>query len=276
MTVHEPLIVRFGAFAISGYGIALASAVALAYFVGRRELQLRGENPDHADDVFLVALCGVVGAKLYEVVVSGASLTSRGGFSYLGGCLTALPALWLITRARGYPASRVMDTLAVSAAAAVPVARTGCWAIGDDYGMPWSSPFAVSFPMGSPPSTVAMFRDRFHVALPGAPGDVVSVHPTQLYEMVLGLAIFGAIWHHRGHEHGKGWLAGLFLALTGVERFAIEFLRAKSDRVLPYGFTIAQLVAVVLFVCGMLLMGWRSAKRGESGQSNKPGNLRRA
>jgi phosphatidylglycerol:prolipoprotein diacylglycerol transferase len=274
--VHEPLILSIGSIAVSGYGIALAAAVTLAYMVGRHDLRSRGENPDGADDLFLVAVCGVLGAKVYEVVVSGASLTGRGGFSYLGGCLTAFPALWAIASLRRYSPWRMCDTLALAAAAAVPVARTGCWAIGDDYGLPWASRFAVAFPHGAPPSTVGTFRDTFGVMLPGARDDVVTVHPTQLYEVILGIGILLVLLHYREHRHPAGWLGGVFLVLTGVERFAIEFLRAKTDRVLPFGFTIAQSVALLLVALGVWLMRIRSAKQVEATHPDEPRKLRPA
>jgi prolipoprotein diacylglyceryltransferase len=45
--------------------------------------------------------------------------------------------------------------------------------------------------------------------------------------------------------------------LAGVERFIVEFFRAKSDMVGPI--TSAQLVALVVTAVGILLITWRDA-----------------
>jgi phosphatidylglycerol:prolipoprotein diacylglycerol transferase len=55
-----------------------------------------------------------------------------------------------------------------------------------------------------------------------------------------------------------GWLFGLYLVFAGVERFLVEILRAKDDRLLG-PFTLAQLPSVLLVAVGVyLLKAWRS------------------
>ena len=44
-----------------------------------------------------------------------------------------------------------------------------------------------------------------------------------------------------------GWLFGLYLVFAGVERFLVEILRAKDDRLLG-PFTLAQLTSVIIVV----------------------------
>ncbi|MGI9091515.1 MAG: prolipoprotein diacylglyceryl transferase family protein, partial [Gemmatimonadaceae bacterium] len=133
--------------------------------------------------------------------------------------------------------------------------RTGCWAVGDDYGRPWNSPLAVAFPNGAPPSTVENMARMFHVQFPaGTPAlEVVSVYPTQLFEVALGFFMFLVLWRIRDHVHAEGWLFGAYCVLAGVERFIIEFFRAKDDRF--FGpFTSAQVVAVLFVVVGSTIM----------------------
>jgi phosphatidylglycerol:prolipoprotein diacylglycerol transferase len=81
----------------------------------------------------------------------------------------------------------------------------------------------------------------------------VSVHPTQLYETVLGFLMFAVLWRLRGHKHAEGWLFGLYCVLAGAERFLIEFFRAKDDRF--YGpFTAAQVIAIAIGLAGAVWM----------------------
>ena len=95
----------------------------------------------------------------------------------------------------------------------------------------------------------------FGINMPGRPsGEVVSVHPTQLYEVTLGFVMFLILWRYRDHKHAEGWLFGLYCVLAGIERFAIEFLRAKDDRILPVGLTLAQMFALLFAVAGVIVM----------------------
>src|SRR5207245_10670513 len=90
----------------------------------------------------------------------------------------------------------------------------------------------------------------FHLPAPpgSSPNQVLSVHPTQLYEVALGFVMFLILWRLRDHKHAEGWLFGLYCVLAGVERFMIEFLRAKDDRCLLGTFTGAQVIAVLFTI----------------------------
>jgi phosphatidylglycerol:prolipoprotein diacylglycerol transferase len=105
-----------------------------------------------------------------------------------------------------------------------------------------------------------MTRD-FGVQLPPMdPGTVVAVHPTQLYEVAMGLVMFGILWKLRKHRHREGWLFGGYLVLAGIERFIIEFFRAKDDR-LGIGLTTAQAIAIVAFAAGIAILFLRRGTR---------------
>jgi phosphatidylglycerol:prolipoprotein diacylglycerol transferase len=92
------------------------------------------------------------------------------------------------------------------------------------------------------------------------PGTVLSVYPTQLIEVVLGFVMFLILWRLRDHDHAEGWLFGVYMVLAGIERFAIEFLRAKDDRFFGI-FTTAQLIALAFVVGGVIWMNARKTVR---------------
>jgi phosphatidylglycerol:prolipoprotein diacylglycerol transferase len=81
---------------------------------------------------------------------------------------------------------------------------------------------------------------------------VVGVYPTQLLEVLLGFVMFLVLWRYRHHAHGAGWLFGLYCVLAGVERFLVEFFRAKGDIVGPL--TSAQWVAAAITAVGVFLL----------------------
>jgi len=259
--VHHPFAYDVGPLQITGFGIAVLLAFVVAQLVAQRELTRRGFDPDPVGDmIFAAVVGGLLGEKLYYVVILGNwdSLFDRGGFVFWGGLIGGALAVLAVVARKKYGVYRVMDVGGPSIAAAYAVGRTGCWAIGDDYGRPWNGFLAVAFPNGAPPSTAGIMARDFGVSVPPgiSPSTVLSVYPTQLLEVVLGIVMFLILWRLRDHRHAEGWLFGAYCVLAGVERFIVEFYRAKDDR-LTMGLTYAQIIALAFVVGGALWMAWR-------------------
>ena len=212
--------------------------------------------------IFGAVIGGLVGAKLYFVVGLGNwdALFARGGFVFWGGLAGGAIGVLLVAHFKKVPIWRTLEVGAPSLAAAYAVGRTGCWAVGDDYGRPWNGPLAVEFPQGAPPSTVGIMGREFGVSFPPGtdPNSVVAVHPTQLYEVTMALIMFAVIWRLRRHRHAEGWLFGVYCVLAGIERFVVEFFRAKDD-VLSFGLTSAQVIALAAVALGVVLLVARRA-----------------
>jgi phosphatidylglycerol:prolipoprotein diacylglycerol transferase len=263
--VHHPFVVHLGPVEISGFGIAVALAFLLGYVIAERELARRGHDPEPVRDVLTASVLGfIVGAKLYFVALhpSWEALFSRAGLVFWGGLIGGILASWLVIRRKRIPFLRIADVAAPAIAAGYAVGRTGCWAVGDDYGRPWLGKLAVEFPEGLPPSTAGSLVHDYGNYIPrDVPPDLVlAVHPTQLYEVAMGLVMFAILWRLRDHRHAEGWLFGLYCVLAGVERFVVEFYRAKDDRFLG-PFTTAQVIAFGFLAAGALLMARRRTVR---------------
>src|SRR3989442_6518556 len=112
----------------------------------------------------------------------------------------------------------------------------------------------MKFPEGLPPPPVAELTSM-HVQFPPGtdPGQLVAVHPTQIYETALMLAAFWLLWRLREHHHAIGWRFGVYLVLAGVERFLIEFVRAKDDRLLG-PLTLAQATSALLVLVAIVIL----------------------
>jgi phosphatidylglycerol:prolipoprotein diacylglycerol transferase len=262
MTVHHPLAYSIGPISFTGFGLAVLLAFVIAQIIAQTELERRGYDATPIGDlVFAAVIGGLLGAKLYYVFLMGdiTTLWSRGGFVFWGGLIGGIAAVMWVIRLKKLSIMRIADVGGISIAAAYAVGRTGCWAVGDDYGRPWNSPFAVQFPDGAPPSTAGNMHALFGIPVPAgvSPQTVLSVYPTQLVEVVLGFVMFLVLWRLRDHDHAEGWLFGVYMVLAGIERFAIEFLRAKDDRFFGV-FTTAQLIAIAFVVGGFI---WMSARK---------------
>lgn len=258
--VHDPLSYDFGPLQFTGFGLAVLLGFVISQIIAERELRRRGREEWRAvADLVLAAVVGfLIGAKLYYVTVISrdwSDLFTRAGFVFWGGLIGGIVACWIVIRMKKISFTRISDVAGICIAAGYAVGRTGCWAVGDDYGTPWNSPWAVSFPDGAPPSTGVNLQRMFGLELPeGAnPLDVIAVHPTQLYETVMGFIMFVVLWRFRNHKHAEGWLFGLYCVLAGAERFVVEFYRAKDDRFFGV-LTAAQVIAIGFVVIGATWM----------------------
>jgi phosphatidylglycerol:prolipoprotein diacylglycerol transferase len=256
--VHHPFVINLGPLPLTGFGIAVVVSFMVAQIVSESMMRLRGENAEPIGDMILGAVIGgLLGAKLYFVVVLGNwdALWTRGGFVFWGGLIGGAIGVLLIARLKKVSWWTTLEVGAPAVAAAYAVGRTGCWAVGDDYGRPWSGPLAVQFPEGAPPSTAGVMQQEFGVQFPAGtdPATVVAVHPTQIYEVAMGIVMFYVIWRFRHHRHAAGWLFGVYAVLAGIERFVVEFFRAKDDS-LAIGITIAQSIAIAAIVLGVALL----------------------
>lgn len=256
--VHHPFVVHLGPLSLTGFGIAVVAAFGVAQYVSEAELSRRGHDTRPIADMILAAVIGgLLGAKLYYVVIlkNYDALFTRGGFVFWGGLIGGIVAVMAVIRWKKIPMMRIFDVGGPAVAAAYAVGRTGCWAVGDDYGRPFSGLGSVVFPHGQPPSTVASMMADFHTKFPPGtdPSKLISVYPTELYEIALATIMFFILWRLRDHKHAEGWLFGLYCVLAGLERFVIEFFRSKDDRFLG-GLTYAQGIALAFVVMGFVWM----------------------
>jgi phosphatidylglycerol---prolipoprotein diacylglyceryl transferase len=235
--VHNPFAFNIGPLPISGFGIAVALGFLMGQYVAQTEFKRRGHDAAPVGDVLVASLIGfVVGAKAYYVALHPyrEALFSRAGLVFWGGLIGGILAAWIVLRRKRIPFLRMADVGGPAIAAGYAIGRAGCWAVGDDYGRPWNGPLATTFAEGIPPTTI-------------------PVHPTQLYETAMGLVMFGILWRLRDHAHREGWLFGLYCVLAGIERFIVEFYRAKDDRF--FGpLTSAQLIAIGFTIAGAVLI----------------------
>lgn len=274
-TTHIPFAYDFGPLQITGFGLAMLLAFVIGQMAASEELDRRGWSSEIMGDITVAAVIGgLLGAKLYYAALTGdpSAIFSRAGFVFWGGLIGGILGSVIVVLMKKDSFAKISDAAAPGLAAAYAVGRTGCWAVGDDYGRPWNSPFAVAFPDGAPPSTVANLTQQFglkeYADLPM--NQVLAVHPTQLYEVAMGLLMFWIIWRVRDHKHAMGWLFGLYCVLQGVERFIVEFFRAKDDRFFGV-LTMAQVIAIGFVVAGVVWMQMRSRP-----SSSQPGILAKA
>ena len=238
------------------FGVIVALAFVAAGVLIARQLKERGQPVDWAYELVLVAVIGgVIGAKAWYLVqnfgrVRGdilGALFSGQGLVWYGGLLGGALAVALWARRRRMLGLALLDVAAPALAAGYAVGRLACQVSGDgDYGKPSDLPWAMSYPDGVVPTTVA-------------------VHPTPVYEAIAMGVVAVVLWRLRGRL-APGRLFALYLALAGTERFLVEFLR-RNDAVL-IGLTAAQLFSAALLAIGLAWLA--STNKTASPRADEP------
>ena len=245
---------HIGPLSISPFGVMLMLAFLAAYAQLAWGLKRLGAgDADDASSLMLWGgLAGIVGAKVYYAMLyqDARLLLDRSGLVWYGGFIAGAAAVLYAMRKRRLPAWPTADAAALGLALGYGIGRLGCFLVGDDYGAPTGKPWGVAFRDGLPPTTPAVLRSEYGVEVPPeliTPDGFVTVHPTQVYETLAALAIWGIGLMVLRRRPQQGTVALLVLALLAVERFGVELLRVKDDRF--FGpLTLAQVISVALLL----------------------------
>lgn len=258
-----PILFRIGDFTVTSFGLMMFLSFVVGAWVMSKQFAKRDMDPELAWDMLLwIALGGILGAKLYYIGLNLddlaanplRELTNRGGLVWYGGFIGGVAAFYWQVRKRNLPLAMTFDATAPALAIAYAIGRVGCFLVGDDYGRPTDSWVGIAFPEGYPPSTAGYFRSiGTEIAAQIPDTAVLAVHPTQLYEVALAMVMFAILWKLSGKLR-PGRLFAVYMVMYAVERFMIEFVRAKTDFVL-LGLTTSQIASILLLIGAAII--WR-------------------
>ena len=239
-----PVIFDFGQISIFGreisivinsYGFMLMTAFYSCYFVLNREMKRLKLDENIASDIIVwAAIGGIGGAKLYYLIENfdrvlmdpKGMIFSGAGLVFLGGLIGGTMGVSYVFRKNSMEWFQSADIVAPLLALGYSLGRIGCLLVGDDYGLPTDLPWGISFPNGLPPTTYSVFQSYYPwVDLTGFQPGILKVHPTQIYESVIGFLIFLYLYKIRLTNTVSGSLFFKYLMFAGIERFFIEFIR---------------------------------------------------
>ncbi len=269
--------IHIGHLSIGTFGILLWFAAVGACWVLYRNFRRFGLDADAISIVAVVAICGIIGSKLWHVLETPVELWhhpvdllfNRAGFAWYGGLLVGIAALLWQGRVYKIGALRMLDLAAPSAAIGYGLGRLGCLISGDgDYGKPTHLPWGIAFPHGLVPTT-GPFGTCAEWGWPSS----CRVQPTPIYELIVALFIAWILWRRSapGTRRPLGQITGEYLILSGIARFLVEFIRI-NPRIL-WGMSNAQLASLGSIVAGIVLIGWarhRAARITAKTQSQAP------
>lgn len=213
------------------FGIVAAATIALAV-VGARVWHV-------------VEFRGTYGDRLWDVV-----LNLRQGFVLYGGLIGGIFCGVLYIRWKKESVLKVGDVVAPGIVLAIGIGRLGCFMQGCCYGGRTDLPWAVTFPKGSMPYEHHL---RFE-GLAETAARSFGVHPTQMYEFLVGVGIFLLLQflYKRRKHHGEILLTmGICYATW---RFVVENLRMDERPRWVWNLTYSQWVSIAIFVgCALIL-----------------------
>ena len=250
-----PKLISFDSFVLPTYGVLVALGYLSGVFMAVHLAQKEGFDKERIFNLGIyLALGGMIGAKAFLIyqdrtfywmnpsaLFSRASLQSAGIFH--GGLIVAIAvALWL-THRYGLPFLKTADSFSPGIALGLGIGRLGCFAAGCCWGKETDLPWGVTF------------TDPYANETVGVPLGT-AIHPTQLYESAVDLAIFYYLYRRFSKKQFDGQIFGWFLLLYPTARFLIEFLREHAEEAFFWSRLIsnAQAISAALILISIWLL----------------------
>ncbi|WP_350343359.1 prolipoprotein diacylglyceryl transferase [Proteinivorax tanatarense] len=235
-----PVLLELGPITVHSYGFMIAMGfVAVILGLRRRAHEINMEPNETLDIALLAMIFGIIGARLYYVLVYDFShyvknpldvfALNQGGLVFHGGLILGTIAVIIYLKAKKVSVVETADLAALLIPVAYAFGRVGCFLNGCCHGIETDSFIGVSF-------------TEF---------GTTAYHPAQLYSVVLGLGIYGFILWQRPRRTFGGQAFLSYLIIYNAGRFFIEFLRVNPTY---FGLvTGAQITSIILIgiACGL-------------------------
>ena len=231
-----PVLFQIGPITIRTYGVCVALAFFIGFFLIYREALRKNIHPKKILDMELcILLSGIIGARVLHVLVNLGYYSANimkiffiweGGLAFYGGLITAILASLVFMIVNRMDIFKTADLFAPYLALGHAIGRIGCFFNGCCYGMPSK-------------------HNVLSVIYPGL--DNVPRYPIQLYAAGLLLLLFIFLKFLQEKNKFDGLIFILYIVLYGVIRFLLDFLRG-DDLLYVFGFTVSQLISVFFII----------------------------
>lgn len=256
-----PELLKLGPLTVYSYGFMLAVSFIVSSYLLTKEVERKGLEANIASEVTLLAIIfGIAGSKLFNLFENWSDfladpfgmIFSAGGLTFYGGLILAIIAIAVFLKRKKIPFLYIADAASPSLALAYGIGRIGCHLAGDgDYGLPTSLPWGTNYQNGIVKPSQMFYGSDIAKNFPnGIIPDNTPLHPTPIYEFLVGLIIFFILWQLRKKNYHNGILFMIYLIFSGFARFFVEFIRLNP--LLVFGLSEAQVISLALIVVGIL------------------------
>jgi prolipoprotein diacylglyceryltransferase len=298
VTADPPGFLLSGTGNIPG-GIAVAALFAWLLWREKEKQKLKEPREEtvtvhpaqHGGNITLTAaLWGFIGAKIFhwlesprdfiDLLHTGSVRDIISGLTMYGGLIVAGIMVVRYFRRNNMAVLPSMDAAAPGLMLAYAIGRLGCQVAGDgDWGIAntapkpgWIPQWLWSYDYPNNVNAVLGPHRGGYTGMPITHGTcfegycthlVPGVYPTPLYETIMCLLLFGALWALRKRIGTPGVLFCTYLIMNGVERFLIEHIRVNN--LFLGSWTQAEVISLSLVILGTAGILW-FRKRTPHGQ----------
>ncbi|MCC6554395.1 MAG: prolipoprotein diacylglyceryl transferase [Polyangiaceae bacterium] len=249
--IRIPLPGGLGPLPIYSYGVMLGLSLVVGWYLTLGLAERDGlPKETMANNYVVTAVAAVLGARILYILTNLNEFDSigsmfamrRGGLVAYGGFLGGFVGSLVYLRMHRIALLPWADVAVPSLASGLMITRIGCYLFGCDFGQPLSETAPAwlkklgtfpHWPEGTlehgsgAPAWVQHVKER---GLAVTSEHSLPVHPTQLYESLVGAALLVILLVARKHQKFRGQIFLLFTFSYGVCRYMLEVLRDDAER----------------------------------------------
>lgn len=240
-------------FGIPWYSLLIVLGVLCAVWLAGLEEKRLSLPQDTALDITLVVVpCGIVGARLYYVLMSWEQFADnpvsvlyiwQGGIAIYGAIIGGAIGAWVYARVKKLSFFTLADMIIPGVLLAQAIGRWGNYFNMEAYGPVITNPAFQFFPLGV--QIPAQNGWQWHMA-------------TFFYESLWNLCGFLALWSIRKEQRQPGNLLCWYLLIYGSGRFVIEQLR--QDSLMIGSLRASQALSLLLCAVAAFVLLWRACR----------------
>jgi phosphatidylglycerol:prolipoprotein diacylglycerol transferase len=251
---------------IYAYGVMLGTSMIVGWFLVMRNAKQDGLPTSDAGAIYMwSAVWSIIGARLLYVVTNADTFlrdpieivrVNNGGLVAYGGMVVGTFSSWYQCHKRKIPLLQWADVAAPAVVLGTGITRMGCFLFGCDFGRRSDLPWAVRFPGPNPMAPGGSPAWMRHVSQYGLTHDAARsfpVHPTQLYELLVGFFLFGLLMYLRRVRTFSGQVFLAWVIGYGILRPLIEVLRDDDQRGNVGPLSTSQFIGLVSVALGSML-----------------------
>lgn len=250
-------------YSIAYYGIIIASAMVIGFFVAAALAKKTYQNIDDYYDLFiLVIIMSIIGARAYYVAFNWDYYQIRpsqilniraGGLAVYGGiiaCLVSTAIFCLIRRLKFF---QVVDTACCGLVIGQAIGRFGNFFNMEAFGTYTNNLFAMRMKYDLVDKT-AVDSQMLYNKISDMGAEYIQAHPTFLYESSCNILLFIILliiflkW-----KKFNGQILAIYLIGYGIIRFFIEGLRTDSLYIANTTIRVSQVVSLVAIAVGLII-----------------------
>lgn len=244
----SPVAFTIGPISVAWYGIMVALAVLTLVLWALWSVK-KGAKVSY-DKVITAAIVGIVSGIVFSRLLHvidfwdyfmehPGEIIGGSGLTIYGAVLGAALGIWIYSRFAKISFGYFADMLAPGIILAQAVGRVGCTLNGCCYGIETDVFCAIIY------------------TNPESNGPIgIPVHPTQVYEIIYNLIVFGVLLALRKRFRPDGSLFLIYLTFYAAWRLGIDFIREGTNFL--FGLHEAQIISIVVLIITITLMALRT------------------